>query len=124
MLSFESTAASSGRCATSGRAGVVGKAAPFFKPFQRTEPHAIGASQSVLVRHSLPFLQVLCDSKGKSMSVLLVEFSKQEGVQQALRADGICRIRLLQGFGLQPRAMEVSLLAEPHVSGTRQIQKE
>ncbi|CAK9069758.1 unnamed protein product [Durusdinium trenchii] len=59
-------------------------------------------------------LRVLCDSKGKSMSVLLVEFSKQEGVQQALRADGICRIRLLQGFGLQPRAMEVS--AELHAA--------
>jgi len=62
------------------------------------------ASQFGQVRN----LRTLSDSKGKSMGILLLEYSDVQGVRKATEADGICRIRLLQGFGIVPRVMLVS----------------
>lgn len=42
------------------------------------------------------------------MGILLLEYSDVQGVRKATEADGICRIRLLQGFGIVPRVMLVS----------------
>lgn len=55
-------------------------------------------------------LRTLCDSKGKSVGILLLEYSDAQSVRRATEADSICRIRLLQGFGIVPRAMLVSCL--------------
>lgn len=62
------------------------------------------ASQFGQVRN----LRTLCDSKGKSVGILLLEYSDIQSVRRATEADGICRMRMLQGFGIVPRAMLVS----------------
>ena len=56
-------------------------------------------------------LRTLCDSKGKSVGILLLEYSDIQSVRGATEADGICRMRMLQGFGIVPRAMLVSAFA-------------
>lgn len=62
------------------------------------------ASQFGQVRN----LRTLCDSKGKSVGILLLEYSDIQSVRRATEADGICRMRMLQGFGIVPRVMSVS----------------
>ena len=61
--------------------------------------------------HQVRNLRTLCDSKGKSVGILLLEYSDIQSVRRATEADGICRMRMLQGFGIVPRVMLVSAFA-------------
>ena len=68
-------------------------------------------SVHVMPCHQVRNLRALCDSKGKSVGILLLEYSDIQSVRRATEADGICRMRMLQGFGIVPRAMSVSSFA-------------
>ena len=64
-------------------------------------------------------LRIMVDlSTGKSAGVVLVEYTEPEAVKKATRVDGICRLRILQGFGIVPRAMQVGALSAKLVTHT------